>query len=156
MTNEPEQNNRDILRQKVAEQFPDEDQAQILALLNQYESESAAGRLRVQLAVLKLSEGNLSQLRKYLEVARTDYRDVLFWAETPERAKAVGERIVQSQRREAQDNFRRYVILLLVAAVLFIAMGARLTTTLGERVVMTGIFLLVGVLAYWRIQTGRL
>jgi hypothetical protein len=156
MTNKPEQNSRDILRQKLAEQFPGEDQAQLLALLNQYESESAAGRLRVQLAVLKLSEGNLSQLRKYLEVARTDYRDVLFWAETPERAKAAGERIVQSQRREAQDNFRRYVILLLVAALLFIAMGARLTTTLGERVVMTGIFLLVGVLAYWRIQTGRL
>ena len=156
MATQQEQNNQEILRQKIAESFPDADQTQILALLNEYQSESAAGRLRVQLAVLKLSQGDLGKLRHYVEVARTDYRDVLFWAETPEQAKAAGERIRQRQQQEARDNFHRYVVLLLVAAVLFIAMGARLTTTLGERVVMTGIFLLVGVLAYWRIQTGRL
>jgi hypothetical protein len=106
--------------------------------------------------VLKLSQGDLGKLREYLEVARTDYRDVLFWAETPERAKAAGERIVQSQRREAQDNFRRYVTLLLVAALLVVAMGARLTTTLGERIALTTCFFLAGLIMIWRIQTGRL
>ena len=95
MKNQPEQHNQPLLRQKITEQFPQEDLAQVLALLNQYESASAAGRLRVQLAILKLSQGNVDKLREYVAVARTDYRDVLFWAETPEQAKAVKVRVPQ-------------------------------------------------------------
>ena len=43
-----------MLRQKVAQRFPYEDQAHILELLDQYESESAAGRLRVLLLIAAL------------------------------------------------------------------------------------------------------
>jgi hypothetical protein len=43
MATQQEQNNQEILRQKIAESFPDADQTQILALLNEYQSESAAG-----------------------------------------------------------------------------------------------------------------
>jgi hypothetical protein len=38
---------------------------------------------RVLLAVLSLSEGDLERLRRYAEAAEADYRDVLYWAETP-------------------------------------------------------------------------
>jgi len=39
---------------------------------------------RVQLAVLKLAGGDIEQVVKYTEVARSDYRDILMWAEYPE------------------------------------------------------------------------
>jgi hypothetical protein len=39
--------------------------------------------VRVQVAVLKLSEGNTDALRRYLRDAMVDYRDVLAWAEYP-------------------------------------------------------------------------
>jgi hypothetical protein len=152
MKNQPEQNDQYLLRQKITEQFPQEESAQVLTLLNQYES--AAGRLRVQLAILQLSQGDVDKLREYVEVARTDYRDVLFWAETPEQAKAVKVRVPPQQ--EARDKFRRYVILLLFAALLVIILGARLATTTGERLVMSGIFVLVGLNIIWRIHNGRL
>jgi hypothetical protein len=43
---------------------------------------------RVQLAILKLSDGNLEQLRSLVDMAKTDYRDVLAYAEHPEEFKA--------------------------------------------------------------------
>lgn len=39
---------------------------------------------RVQLAILKLSEGDAQLLLHYLHTAQSDYRDVLAWAEYPE------------------------------------------------------------------------
>jgi hypothetical protein len=39
---------------------------------------------RVHLAALKLAQGDLERLRHNVQVARTDYRDVLYWAEYPE------------------------------------------------------------------------
>ena len=44
-------------------------------------------RERVQLAILKLSDGNEDKLREFVAVAKRDYRDVLFWAEYPEEAR---------------------------------------------------------------------
>jgi hypothetical protein len=42
---------------------------------------------RVQLAIVKLSEGSEEKLRDYIAVAKRDYRDALFWAEDPDEAK---------------------------------------------------------------------
>lgn len=38
---------------------------------------------RLHLAILKLSQGDFSQLHYYIQAAATDYRDVLWWAEYP-------------------------------------------------------------------------
>ena len=54
------------------------------ALQGYVESESA----RVQLAILKLSEGDPEKLRHYVQAARTDYRDVLAWAEYLEQLRS--------------------------------------------------------------------
>jgi hypothetical protein len=43
---------------------------------------STVGIERVQLAVLKLSEGHLDKLGHYGDLALVDYRDVIYWAET--------------------------------------------------------------------------
>jgi hypothetical protein len=72
----------------VQETFPENAHARVLELLDTYGVESyERERERVQLAVLKLSEGNAEKLRDFVAVAKRDYRDVLFWADNPEEAK---------------------------------------------------------------------
>ena len=72
----------------VGQQFPDRDAATVLALLDRYGTRRfERERERVQLAILKLSGGDIEKLRHGLDVARRDYRDVLYWAEYPDRSK---------------------------------------------------------------------
>ena len=60
----------------------------VLELLDTYGVESyERERERVQLAILKLSAGSEEKVREYVDVAKRDYRDVLFWAEYPEESK---------------------------------------------------------------------
>ncbi len=76
------------IHQKIRSYWPDEDLDQILALLNQYGSEEYEREIpRVQLAILKLSGGDLKQIPRLVEMARTDYRDLLAYAEYPEEMK---------------------------------------------------------------------
>ena len=44
-------------------------------------------RERVQCAIVRLAEGDEAKLLYFLAVAKTDYRDVLFWADCPDEAK---------------------------------------------------------------------
>jgi hypothetical protein len=72
----------------VQKTFPESGHTRVLELLDSYGVESyERERERVQLAILKLSEGNEEKLREFVAVAKRDYRDVLFWAENPEEAK---------------------------------------------------------------------
>src|SRR5712691_5484303 len=68
--------------------FPESTWARVLELLDSYGVESYEREPeRVQLAILKLSEGNEEKLREFVAVAKRDYRDVLFWAEYPEESR---------------------------------------------------------------------
>src|SRR6266404_8879782 len=79
---------RDEVVAVIRKIFPEAAQDRALALLDTYGVESyERERERVQLAILKLSEGNEEKLREFVQVAKRDYRDVLFWAENPEEAK---------------------------------------------------------------------
>jgi hypothetical protein len=79
---------RDEVLASVHAAFPKETWARVLELLDSYGGESyERERERVQLAILKLSEGNEEKLREFVAVAKRDYRDVLFWAENPEEAR---------------------------------------------------------------------
>ena len=72
----------------VQKSFPETSHSRVIELLDTYGVESyERERERVQLAILKLSEGNEEKLRQFVAVAKRDYRDVLFWAENPEEAK---------------------------------------------------------------------
>lgn len=56
----------------------------ILALLDLYGTETHEHeRERVQLAILKLAAGDEAKLLHYVDAAKLDYRDVLWWSETP-------------------------------------------------------------------------
>src|SRR2546430_1447082 len=73
----------------VRASFPKESRARTLELLDTYGvAAHERERERVQLAILKLSEGKEERLRQYVGVAKRDYRDVLFWAEYPEDRKS--------------------------------------------------------------------
>lgn len=72
----------------VRASFPRADPDAILAMLDEYGAEAyQRERDRVQLAIVSLSEGDEAKLRYFLEVAKQDYRDVLFWSDNPEEAK---------------------------------------------------------------------
>src|SRR5256885_4306066 len=79
---------RDQVLAVIQKTFPERSWGQVLVLLDAYGVEShERERERVQLAILKLSEGNEEKLREFVAVAKRDYRDVLLWAESPEEAK---------------------------------------------------------------------
>src|SRR5437899_13025247 len=79
---------RDEVVAVVQRTFPETFHSRVIELLDTYGGESyERERERVQLAILKLSEGNEEKLREFVAVAKRDYRDVLFWAENPEEAK---------------------------------------------------------------------
>jgi len=79
---------RDEVVAFVQKTFPKSAHARVLAVLNTYGVESYEREPeRVQLAILKLSEGHEEKLREFVAVAKRDYRDVLFWVDNPNEAK---------------------------------------------------------------------
>ncbi len=72
---------RIIRRDFSAEQY--DAIVETLGLLGQW------GNPRTQLAVLKLAAGNLERLAVYVKAGRSDFRDVLMWAEYPQANKKV-------------------------------------------------------------------
>jgi hypothetical protein len=75
---------RDDVIAAVRAAFPEGARATILAALDTYGVESfERERERVQVAILKLSEGSGARVLEFVAAAKQDYRDVLFWAEYP-------------------------------------------------------------------------
>jgi hypothetical protein len=72
----------------VQRAFPNRLVTEVLELLDAYGVQSyERERERVQVAIVTLSEGDEAKLRYLIDVAKSDYRDVLFWADSPEQAK---------------------------------------------------------------------
>ena len=95
---------REDVLASVRASFPKENRTRVLELLDTcglatHERE----RERVQLAILKLSEDNEEKLRQHIDVAKRDYRDVLFWAEYPEEAKID----TPEKRRQMRELFEK-------------------------------------------------
>lgn len=75
---------RELVMRKAKEVFPGEDTSKIIGILDQYGVKPhEKERERVQLAILKLSDGEMEKLQKEVGVAKKDYRDVLVYAEHP-------------------------------------------------------------------------
>lgn len=73
---------RQQVLQDVQVNFPRQDPAQIMELLDLYGLEpSEQHRERVQIAILQLSNGNLPRLFDLVEMAKSDYRTLLYRAE---------------------------------------------------------------------------
>jgi len=54
------------------------DQAPVIELLSGYSGPEAG---RIGWDILQLSKGSLESVRHFVQAAKTDYRDVLYWAE---------------------------------------------------------------------------
>jgi hypothetical protein len=78
---------RSFIRQDVeaavARTFPEHLHAEALGYLDFYGSEPhERERERVQVAIVILSHGDLGRLAHFVDAARMDYRDVLYWSES--------------------------------------------------------------------------
>ena len=74
----------------IARDYSQYESADVIAVLNKYSSDSGKLGYRVWAGALKLSDGNLSNLRKIIEIANFDYRDILAKAEYPNYSEQVG------------------------------------------------------------------
>src|SRR5262249_27214176 len=103
---------RGLMISKVRECFPEDKAEEVLAILDQYGTESyERERERVQIAILKLANGNLEELLRLIQVAKRDYRDVLAWAEYPEAMRRDTWSIEDARERERirERDLRQYV-----------------------------------------------
>ena len=68
----------------VRRDFPSEDCATVMALLDEYGTErNHREKDRVQLAILKLAASSIDELLTQIQTAKVDYRDVISLAESP-------------------------------------------------------------------------
>src|SRR5262245_19325929 len=76
---------------------------QVLSILDEYVE---LERERVQVAVLKLANGNLDDLRRYIESAKCDWRDVLGPAEYPLYTRKMFriDRLPEQERQKIIDS----------------------------------------------------
>ena len=98
--------------------YPEDQVAQVLRVLDEYGTAKwEVNTARVRAAILKLAKGDSSQVNRFVEAARTDFRDVLSEAEYPSFTKRWGDRyplakeeqqrVIEEDRRQYQDWFRK-------------------------------------------------
>ncbi len=83
-------NAEEVYRRKLVTLFPDEKIREgAVSILNEYGAEKHEREsVRVRLAILKISGGDLEQIRQSTDLAKQDYRDVLIAAEYPNQGSA--------------------------------------------------------------------
>jgi hypothetical protein len=70
---------------RVQRDFPPEDCDEVLEILSFYGTQDyEREQERVLLAVLDLTKGSKEAVWDYVDRAKKDYRDILFWSEYPE------------------------------------------------------------------------
>ncbi len=86
--------------ERVRKDFPPGDQDEVLEILSFYGAETyEREQERVLLAILNLSNGNTEGVWEYVDRAKRDYRDVLFWSENPEESRLdTPEKIAKFQK----------------------------------------------------------
>ena len=84
--------------------YPDRDTEKLIAILECYGSEVyEREKERVQLAILELSQGNEERLTYFVQMAKLDYRDVLYWHSTGPLAESEGQALQQATRQLLQQ-----------------------------------------------------
>jgi hypothetical protein len=74
----------------IKRDYPADKYDQIMSMLNTYGTEDWQREpQRVRLSVLKLANGNIDELRRYIEWAKCDYRDVISPVEYPMATKKI-------------------------------------------------------------------
>jgi hypothetical protein len=84
----------------VRRDFLPTDVVAAFALLDAYKLSSNENAARVRLAALKCAEGDLAKLKRELDEARLDYRDVLIDAEYP-----INYRLTMKTKKPSADEY---------------------------------------------------
>jgi len=107
----PEVSRADVQR-VVRRDFPEDAFSRVIAILDEYGTEEwHRERDRVQLAVLKLAGGSEEKLRREIEGAKCDFRDVLAPAEYPAYTKKmfrIDKLPGEEQRRIIDWDWKQY------------------------------------------------
>ena len=91
----------------VRRNFPSEDFATVMALLDEYGAKRyEIEKDRVHLAVLKNAAGSIDELLCQIQAAKIDYRDVLSWAEYP--SYRWGEKDETKLQKMYRDDWQQY------------------------------------------------
>ena len=101
----------ELLEAVVAGLFPPEARSEVAAVLSSYGVQPHEREpVRVRVAALKLSGGNLERLREVIGLAQRDYRDVIAWAEYPAEIRSpVGGLSTGDQRRIRAGDRDQYL-----------------------------------------------
>lgn len=96
------------LNRVLAREYPGETGKEALSVLGVFSEEQWQGwSLRVHMACLKLARGNIADLKKYVQVACGDPRDVIAWAEYGRYMKAkdpsAKQKATEEDWRELQE-----------------------------------------------------
>jgi hypothetical protein len=105
----PEYSESDFERVLVRE-FPGAATEEARAVLLRYGKESYhSWPLRVHMACMKLADGNLDNLRKYVKAACGDPRDVLAWGEYGHSWSASGKEEQQAARTQDWEELQEWL-----------------------------------------------
>lgn len=104
---------REVVERKVKSLFPNQEPAKILQLLDN-DIPSYWGLERIQLNILKLSNGNLDQLHHYIGVAKSerDFMKVIELAEYPESSRidiSDKDRFWGEHKQLIERDFKQYL-----------------------------------------------
>jgi hypothetical protein len=89
--------------ERIAKDFAQAEEASVVELLTGYAGPEPA---RVTWDILELSKGSLEKVRQYVEAAKTDYRDVLYWAEYYDRDPLARGRDPKSWSMTSSPNWK--------------------------------------------------
>ncbi len=91
----------------VMRDYPQDKYDEVMLILNSYGTDNWEREPhRVRLAILKLANGNIEELRRFLEWAKCDYRDVISPAEYPLATKKWGK-IETLTEEEIESIYKR-------------------------------------------------
>ncbi len=96
---------------KIRSVFPQKAEQEVLTQLEAYGEQShEQEKYRVFLAILKLSEEEgLADPSHYIEAAKQDYRDVLYWAEYPNEVESpTWNADAETKRRNSKLDSEQY------------------------------------------------
>jgi hypothetical protein len=93
----------ELVQKKVRECFPQNQWEDVFAEFRA----NGIGDERTQLAVIKLSAGEIAELRKFIDIARMDPRDVFAYAEYPEEFGSATWKLDPERVREIRERDRQ-------------------------------------------------
>lgn len=93
------------IKRIVERDFPQLEFAEVESKLKTYKSQSSKGKNRIYASILKLSDGNIESIEKYVKKANNDYRDVIALAEYPNYSKyAFDDNLPEEKEKQLINN----------------------------------------------------